>query len=374
MHAPSPGGFRLAGRKFSRLQSRVLTSTLVVILLAVCGLFGWFNQKEGDLKARRGFSSPDARVDPFSNSRSILTSPSENSPRPNETSFTGIVVRGKVTNIDIPSFRYYVNYEIFLYGQGLVSPWAPRTPLQEVELAFGEQVRLFPAGKSLPSVDVTYTISEGDTNRYPFDDYSDTFEISSRITANFSALPVVVGFIGSLQNWRFDIAVENTMSESSQNVRVGYQRSVTTKFFSLLIITVLWALSLSTFILALTLVLRGRRVEPPTMGFAAALLFAIPAVRNLQPGIPEIGCTADVMGLFWNIGLTGVGALLLIVNYIVKYRGSGVNGSGSSAGSIRSNEEEVYIADLGDEASSGVATIPLPGDYNYHDPRKDAFH
>lgn len=67
----------------------------------------------------------------------------------------------KVTNIDIPSFRYYVNYEIFLYGQGLVSPWAPRTPLQEVELAFGEQVRLFPAGKSLPSVDVTYTISEG---------------------------------------------------------------------------------------------------------------------------------------------------------------------------------------------------------------------
>lgn len=101
------------------------------------------------------------------------------------------------------------------------------------------------------------------------------------------SVPVVAGFMGSLQNWKFAINVENSPDE--QNVSFRFSRSVTTKFFSILIITILWCLSLATFVLALTLVLRGRRVEPPTMGYAAALLFAIPAVRNLQPGIPEIG-------------------------------------------------------------------------------------
>jgi len=82
----------------------------------------------------------------------------------------------------------------------------------------------------------------------------------------------------------------------------------------------MWLLSITTFMLALTLCIRDRSVEPPTIVVATGLLFALPAIRNVQPGIPPIGCTADTVSLFWNVALTAAAAMLLLCNYIVKYK------------------------------------------------------
>jgi hypothetical protein len=45
------------------------------------------------------------------------------------------------------------------------------------------------------------------------------------------------------------------------------------------------------------------------------MLFALPAVRNTQPGSPPIGITMDVVGFFWNLGLVTVAALVLLYRY-----------------------------------------------------------
>ena len=68
----------------------------------------------------------------------------------------------------------------------------------------------------------------------------------------------------------------------------------------------MWILSLTDITLAATLWFRDRKVEPPTIGFSAGLLFALPAVRNVQPGAPVIGCTMDVAGFFWAMFLVAV--------------------------------------------------------------------
>ena len=48
-----------------------------------------------------------------------------------------------------------------------------------------------------------------------------------------------------------------------------------------------------------------------------AVLFAIPQLRNVQPGIPSIGCASDTVGFFWNMALIAVALLLLMWNYII---------------------------------------------------------
>ena len=83
---------------------------------------------------------------------------------------------------------------------------------------------------------------------------------------------------------------------------------------------IMWALSLIALTLTVTLWFRDRKVEPPTISITTALLFALPAVRNTQPGAPVIGCTADVAGFFWNMALLSISAFLLMLNYIVKYQ------------------------------------------------------
>ena len=115
-------------------------------------------------------------------------------------------------------------------------------------------------------------------------------------------------------------------------------------------------MSLTILTLAVTLWLRKRKVEPPTIAVSAALLFALPAIRNTQPGVPVIGCTADAVGFFWNMAITSIALLLLMWNYIIKYKkdkhdpfDGSMGRSPSSTGSTTSTMREtkpVKIADL----------------------------
>lgn len=81
---------------------------------------------------------------------------------------------------------------------------------------------------------------------------------------------------------------------------ISVVRSATSKFFSIFMIIMMWLMSLFVLTLAVTLWMRGRKVEPPTIGVVTGMLFALPAMRAVQPGIPSIGCTSDVIGFFWN--------------------------------------------------------------------------
>lgn len=48
------------------------------------------------------------------------------------------------------------------------------------------------------------------------------------------------------------------------------------------------------------------------MGVVCTMLFALPAVRETMPGNPIIGCTSDLIGFFWNMGLIAISAILLL--------------------------------------------------------------
>jgi Domain of unknown function (DUF4436) len=50
------------------------------------------------------------------------------------------------------------------------------------------------------------------------------------------------------------------------------------------------------------------------------LLFALPPVRNSQPNIPPIGCVADLASFLWCMVLISLSLVLLIWNYIHKYK------------------------------------------------------
>jgi hypothetical protein len=72
----------------------------------------------------------------------------------------------------------------------------------------------------------------------------------------------------------------------------------------------MWVLSLTLLTLAATLWFRERKVEPPMIGLATSLLFALPAIRNTQSGAPVIGCTSDTVGFFWNMAIVAFSGIL----------------------------------------------------------------
>ena len=67
----------------------------------------------------------------------------------------------------------------------------------------------------------------------------------------------------------------------------------------------MWFLSLSVFTAAMSVFFRGKNTELPLVAISTALLFALPNIRNSQPGVPSpVGTTEDSESNILNGGPT----------------------------------------------------------------------
>ena len=73
------------------------------------------------------------------------------------------------------------------------------------------------------------------------------------------------------------------------------------------------------------------------------ILFSLPMIRDAQPGIPAIGCTADVVSLMWNIALVSSASLMLFYRYTTKLKTA------------------ILVADEEDKPWVGITETPLVG-------------
>lgn len=183
----------------------------------------------------------------------------------------------------------------------------------------------FKAGTVMATQSVKRVL-DGDVNRYPFDVFTANYTISATTnptqTSYGTPLPITAYVQGAIQGFKID-TVFRGLSEDGSGVQLAFtvRRSPITKTFSILILTVMWCLSSGVFVAAMSVWFRDKKVELQLISLSTAMLFALPKVRDSQPGIPAVaGTTSDMVGFFWNILLVAVSSFCLIINYIVKYR------------------------------------------------------
>ncbi|KAJ6622972.1 hypothetical protein B0H10DRAFT_2012187 [Mycena sp. CBHHK59/15] len=201
----------------------------------------------------------------------------------------------------------------------LLAPAVPvRLLLQSVTSNF--------AAQTIMPLQTVSQILDGDVNRYPFDVFTVDYQIfafsSPSNTSYGTPLPLTIFAQGSIQGFKIDtVFLGLTDDGSGVSITIKISRSPITKAFSVVIIAVMWCLSSGIFIAAMSVWFRERKVELPLIAISTALLFALPNVRNSQPGIPSVaGTTSDMIGFFFNLLLVAASAFSLIVNYIVKNR------------------------------------------------------
>jgi hypothetical protein len=52
----------------------------------------------------------------------------------------------------------------------------------------------------------------------------------------------------------------------------------------------------------------------------AGMLFALPAVRNLQPGVPPLGGLSDFLSFFWAESLVAISLPILFFVWLTRYK------------------------------------------------------
>ena len=168
----------------------------------------------------------------------------------------------------------------------------------------------------IPQIDVAYTAISSSSNNYPFDEY--TVQGTFMLIPSSGPAPVSVYLSGVIDAWDPTYDIEGGSTASPEVIMtLVFKRSVLIKFFAIFIALLMWLLAISILVMASTIWIRGRKIEPPTIAVAGALLFALPVMRNNLPAAPPVGITFDLASFFWCMFLVSVSLLLMIWNYIV---------------------------------------------------------
>ncbi|KAF9096220.1 hypothetical protein BGX29_008664 [Mortierella sp. GBA35] len=155
------------------------------------------------------------------------------------------------------------------------------------------------------SVDVTMPYTQGATIDYPFDAYKSYFEIlANKDNERLHRIHIGLAFLGILQSVEFipTIRVDDTDTTDDMfkiAIEIFTRRSPTTTGFSLFIVMIMWALSIAIGIIAIQVIQKYRVTDEHVLTLGITTLFALPALRETQSGIPAIGCAADVLGFYW---------------------------------------------------------------------------
>lgn len=188
-----------------------------------------------------------------------------------------------------------------------------------INFIFGEYGnKTFVAGVPMPPVDLNLALVNGDTTDYPFDSYESLLHMTAGYVGdNSKKLPIGLIVDTSLQN--YDVKPELTIVNGAIRIFFIANRALTTKLLALFLVILMWLLSLVALGIAIDVKLRNRPVAAPLLAMFAGLIFALPALRNAAPQVPQIGVTIDILGFFWNMLISGVAALVMWASYITAY-------------------------------------------------------
>ncbi|GFZ86540.1 hypothetical protein GCM10011408_01190 [Dyella caseinilytica] len=96
------------------------------------------------------------------------------------------------------------------------------------------------------------------------------------------------------------------------------RRTLPTKLFSISLNIIMVLIALIVLIMALRILYYRESPEVSSLGFIGGLLFAIPAVRELQPKIPSMGLMIDYVGFFWAEGFLVTALLIVMICWLLR--------------------------------------------------------
>jgi hypothetical protein len=207
----------------------------------------------------------------------------------------------------------------------------------------GQQEFDFPKGKRINRIEVTFPLN-GDSNRYPFDRHETTLRLLMTTPTQKGHAPVSIlpepereGALESDQLTVGSVALEQrdpiplsltltaaipgakfkgdiTHSEDTQvtGIKLSMRRADNLISVSILVNTMMTCLAMSVLFIVLRLVgAPDKNMDFVPLSLSIALIFGLPALRNIQPGVPPVGAFCDYVSFIWAELIVAISALIV---------------------------------------------------------------
>ena len=206
----------------------------------------------------------------------------------------------------------------------------------------------FPKGKRMNRIEAVFPLN-GELTRYPLDRYRTTLWLlvttpaqtiqteNSKVpentgetalqgdhlalgaaTLNQSAtVPLTVTLSASTPGFKFEgnVSRESSLKITGIELRVRRADNVISVSIFLMILMSGLAISLLALVLKAT---AGPRVDLVPLSLSISLIFGLPAIRNVQPGVPSVGALGDYFSFIWAEMIVGISAILTIAMWLLR--------------------------------------------------------
>ncbi|RPI14376.1 MAG: DUF4436 domain-containing protein [Ignavibacteriae bacterium] len=183
----------------------------------------------------------------------------------------------------------------------------------------------FAKGKRMNPFEVTVEMYDGFVMEYPYDKHTADAELYVTSQEKDSAgqiktvsIPIVkkTNFTTSIQGYKFTSVNEVVTEQGYTYLQLKLERATSVKMFSWFIMLLFWFIAFAVILVVASIVIRKRKIEYSMFAFLSAMLFALPALRNVQPFVPTIGCLADYIAFFWAEGIVAAGLVVMVFTWL----------------------------------------------------------
>ena len=267
------------------------------------------------------------------------------------TSEDFVTVNIRVTSVNIAQGLLNERVRLIPMGRFALDKATPATDLKLlVNSVSGKQVVVFPKGERIMPVEVTSFLS-GNQNRYPFDKYSADIDvlITTPVKKNIQPLPaqnldedddalatslivrttdldrsetipINERLIASSPGVKFDGVRTEDDTYKLMHTTIAMRRANSVISVSLLVMAVMILLAVSIMCMVLVVNASPGAVNLVPLSLCVALIFGLPALRNVQPNLPGMGVLSDYISFIWAEILVSISAIALAWLWIIRSR------------------------------------------------------
>jgi hypothetical protein len=215
----------------------------------------------------------------------------------------------------------------------------------------GEQEFEFAKDKRMSRIEVVFPLN-GDLNKYPLDRYDTTVRLlmttparnaqpevptipasitqhthpTDELAVSPSALlqnaPVAlsISLSASVPGIRFEGNVSRGSSQEPTGIELHLTRANNVIAVSLIVVLMMTALSMSLLAMAIRAMTTVERTDLLPLSVSISLIFGLPALRNIQPGVPPVGALVDYVTFIWAELIVAASAVIIMWTWLLRTR------------------------------------------------------
>ncbi len=262
-----------------------------------------------------------------------------------------VTINLRVTSIDTAQGLLHERIRLVPMGRFAIDKATPATDIKLlINSVSGKQTVVFPKGERIFPIEFNSLLS-GNQNRYPFDSYVTDIDLLVTAPALRKAEPVpeenpeedadplattlIVGasdldhsetipinetFTASIPGIKFDGTVTPGDTYKLMHTAISMRRAYNVIAVSLAVMTVMFVLAVSIMALVLRVTATPGEINLLPLSLCVALIFGLPALRGIQPGVPAVGGLSDFISFIWAEFIVSTSAIALTWVWIVRSR------------------------------------------------------